>query len=119
MNKKWIFGIGMAVAMLGMGSMAQASGYYCVPYAFSNDTPTVSTIIHVSKKNACSIGCQNEWHDYISGNYDNYYKMAIDFEGPFESKSDAKYAFNKQKRRARQDWHQPFHHATDFSCSGD
>ena len=131
MSKKWIFGIGMVVAMLGLGSMAQAKTYYCVPYAYGTESDggdanvSVATIIsmHVGEdaydRMACDTGCENEWTDYLRGNYTKYFHMSKGVLGPYEHESDAKHEYNNIKSDARHKWNHPFHHATDFSCSGD
>jgi len=119
--KQGILGAAMAVAMMGVSSVAQAETMYCVPYAFSNDEPMVATVISMNNDrdhDACDLGCKNEWSDYVESNYKNWYKMHPDLLGPFERRSDAKAKYYELKSEARDKWNQPFHHATHFRCSG-
>lgn len=123
MNKKWILGVGMAVGMLGMGSAADASDkVYCVATAFSNDRPTVARVFKTKAKNngyqtECS-ACEVKWSKYLEANYDDYFEFTTNIRGPYDERSEAEDEFEDYKSNARNQWHQKFYHASDFSCSG-
>lgn len=120
--KKYVLGLGIVAMMMGVSTAAEAKSYtrYCVPYAMDNEVTNVSTYFSMTVEDlsdACDRGCENEWNDYMSGNYDKYYKTAMGMTS-HNRLSDAKAAFYKHKRNAR-DWNAAFHHASDFRCSGD
>ncbi len=121
-KKKWMLGLAMAVGMMGMSAVADAKSYtrYCMAYATAYGATNVSTYFSMTVENisdACDIGCENEWNDYLKGNFTDYYKTDTDIIS-YSSLSKAKSAFYSQKKHAR-DINAPFHHARDFSCSGD
>ncbi len=122
MIKKLVLGTGIVATLFYLSAVAEAKTYtlYCVPYAMSNEATNVSTWFSMTVedwRDACNKGCEHEWADYLEANYKNWFELHRGMLGPYDSASKAKKVYYKQKARA-QEFNVPFHHASDFSCSG-